>query len=253
MMRKMISAAVVLASFLSVGTAEAQEHFGTAGQAIVSADRLFGVHFWSLKSEQDAVGMTPASTATLSGTDIDLLWGASSTSTNALASGNPDVYQIPRLAFDFVLGPGITVGGALGYLHRSASLSTTMNNTTISRDQPSANGFLMSPRVGYALALTPMVAIWIRAGISYFTLSDENTNMAGTTTTKHNMHGFSLGLDPQLVITPVPHVGFMVGPIADIPLSGNYKTEQSGMANTSVDTTIKVANYGVSAGVLVYF
>jgi hypothetical protein len=248
------SASVALASFLVVGAAEAQDRpFGAAGQAILSADRLFGVHFWSVKSDQNAMGAAPASTTTLSGTDIDLLWGTSSGGGNAIGAGSADVYQIPRLAFDYVFGPGITVGGALGYLHRSGSLSTTTNNTTVSRDQPSANGFLVSPRGGYALELTPLLAIWLRAGISYFSLSDESTNMAGTTTTKHNLHGFSLGLDPQLVITPVMHVGFMVGPIADIPLSGNFNTEQTGMMNTSVDNTAKVANYGVSAGVLVYF
>jgi hypothetical protein len=251
MTRRTISAAVALASFLVVGAAEAQDRpFGTAGQAILSADRLFGVHAWSVKSEQNAMGAAPASTNTLSGTDIDLLWG---TGSGVTAAGSANIYQIPRLAFDYVFGPGITVGGALGYLHRSGSLSTTMNNTTVSRDQPSANGFLVSPRGGYALELTPLLAIWLRAGISYFSLSDESTNNAGTTTTKHNLHGFSLGLDPQLVITPVAHAGFMVGPIADIPLSGNFNTQQTGMMNTSVDNTVKVANYGVSAGVLVYF
>lgn len=249
-----ISAAVALASLLALGSADAQDRpFGATGQMILSADRLFGLHFWSVKTEQNAMGANPASTITLSGTDIDLLWGTSFGGGSAIAAGSADVYQIPRLAFDYVFGPGITVGGALGYLHRAGSSSTTTNSTTVSRDQPSANGFLLSPRGGYALALNPLLAIWLRAGISYFSLSDEGTNNAGTTTTKHNLHGFSLGLDPQLVITPIANAGFMVGPIADIPLSGNFNTEQTGMMNTSVDSSVKVSNYGVSAGMLVYF
>src|SRR2546423_7429378 len=44
--------------------------FGAQGQVIVSADRLFGLSFWSAKTDHDN-----NVTDTVSGTSVNLLWG----------------------------------------------------------------------------------------------------------------------------------------------------------------------------------
>jgi hypothetical protein len=164
------------------------------------------------------------------------------------------IYSAPQLGLDYILGPGITVGGSLGYLHRGSSRETTTGAMTTSRDLPSGHAILFHPRVGFALPLTPLFGLWLRGGVTYFTASSEQTNVMGTVITNVTVNGFALTLDPNLVITPLPHFGVTVGPMLDLPLAGTLTAEQrQGAMSTSTDTSVKVTNYGLAAGLLVYF
>jgi hypothetical protein len=260
MLRTTIPAAIALACLAVVETAHAQtavSGLGNKGQFILSADRLFGLNVWQTKSQADPtpLDMNPGVTKD-SGTSIGLLWA---TDTSAVNGENVPVYSAPRLGFDYLVIPGLTVGGALGYVHRSASRETTnANNVSISRDLPSGNAFLLYPRVGYIFDFTPLLSVWARGGFTYYWLKSEvtTTNMAGTvsTTTKLSADGLALTLDPQLVITPIPHVGFCVGPMLDLPLSGGSKLETTaGTVSTTATGSAKVTNWGISAGLLAYF
>jgi hypothetical protein len=217
----------------------------------VSADRLFGVYLWSVKSQADATPAVPSPPiSTQSGTAINLLWG----SDTSVAGNNSDVYAIPRLAFDYTVIDHLSVGGSLGYLNRSGKTETTTMGVTTSRDNPTGYAILFSPRVGWVLPLSPMVAFWPRLGVTYFVASTSSTNMATPpTTTKTTLNGFAFSLDPQLVITPVPHVGITVGPMLDLPLSGRLKVERTGAMNNLTESSAKITNYGLAAGLLVYF
>jgi hypothetical protein len=201
--------------------------------------------------------MTPGNPTKDSGTAINLLYGGESGFTT-----NVPIYSaIPRAAFDYVLIPGLTVGGAIGYLHRGSSRETTLNNgTTTSVDRPSGNGILFSPRAGYIFDFTPLLSVWARGGFTYYWFKSDGTTTNGNTTTntKVGVDGLALSLDPQLVITPVPHFGITVGPFLDLPLAGSTKGEGSitvGAVTTSVtnEASTKITNWGVSAGVLGYF
>jgi hypothetical protein len=86
------------------------------------------------------------------------------------------------------------------------------------------------------------------------TLSSEGLNANGTVTTRIAVNGFALSLDPELVITPLPHLGVTVGPMLDLPLSGGATTDQTtGAVTVSTGSSVKVTNYGIAAGVLAYF
>ena len=247
-----MGAALVALGFAGEARAQAGAAFGSAGQPIVSADRLFGVYFWSVKSQADATPADPnPQIATQSGTAINLLWGSDS---SFVAGGTADVYSVPRLAFDYTVIDHLSVGGSIGYLNRSGKTETTMDGVTTSRDSPTGFALLFSPRVGFAIALSPMVAIWPRLGITYFTASTQSTNMAmPPTTTKTTLNGFALSMDAELVITPLSHVGFTVGPMLDLPLSGRMKIERTGGTNNLTESSAKITNYGLTAGLLVYF
>jgi hypothetical protein len=260
MMRTTMSTALVLASVSIAGVAGAQatDTLGGQGQFIVSGERLFGLSLWWLKSKPDPTPGTPnPATTTWNGTDIHLLWGADIDLTDGGPSGtNADFYSIPRIGFDYVAIPSLTLGGSVGYFHQSSSRERTSNGTTVSRDLPTGWGFLVSPRVGYIIGLSPLLAIWPRGGVTYFYAKSSSTNDSGTTTTKVSLNGFAVSLDPQLVISPVPHFGFTVGPVADIPLAGNVRTESTNTntsTTTSTDTSTKITNLGLVVGMLGYF
>jgi len=262
MLRTTIPAAIALACLGVVRQAHAQtavSGFGNPGQFIVSADRLFGLNVWSVKTEDQptATDPTPSNPTKASGTGINLLWGGDA---SAAAAGTPNapVYSIPRLAFDYVVIPGLTVGGAIGYFHRGGSTeSTNIAGVTTSVDSPSGNALLFNPRVGYIFDFTPLLAVWARGGFTYFWAKSEGT--VGPVMTKNSIDGLALTIDPQLVITPVPHFGITVGPMIDIPLFGSSKGEQTttlgpgGSMTELSEASVKISNWGISAGILGYF
>src|SRR5262249_18724408 len=149
MLRTTIPAAIAFACLAVVETAHAQtavSGFGDKGQFIVSADRLFGLNVWSVKIEPQATPMNPnPPPSKQSGTRLRLLWGGDAD----VGTANAPVYSIPRLAFDYLVIPGLTVGGAIGYFHRGGSNETTdQRGVTTSVDTPSGNAILLHPRAG---------------------------------------------------------------------------------------------------------
>jgi hypothetical protein len=257
-MKKLIvlGAGAALAAIASVSGAQGSPTgmgFGGAKQVIVSADRMFGVHSWSQKAEQQAVQIAPgittqAQTETVSGTGVNLLWG-----------GNGDINgpsAIPRLGVDVGLGYGITVGGALGYMHRSSSTKTTQGGVSTEVDNPSTSTWAFAPRGGFAFPLSDMFALWGRAGFTYYSFSQSEERVAGNATqvVDTSANGFQLNFEPMLVITPVPSFGFTVGGVIDVPLSGSAKVETTTGATTlSFEEDLKFTNFGLVAGILGYF
>jgi hypothetical protein len=229
--------------------------FADPMQVIVSADRLFGVHFFTQKVEVPAVQVLPGvvtqgRTETSSGTRVNLLWGGTG-DFNGPGS-------VPRLGVDIGVGYHITVGGSVGYLHQSSSTKTTpQGGVSTEVDNPSANAWLFAPRGGFAFPLSDMFALWGRAGFTYYSSSQtRDVVVANTTQTAElSANGFQLNFEPMLVITPVPSFGFTIGGVADIPLSGSGTNKTPIAAGTTVSTDVDVTftNFGLVAGILGYF
>jgi hypothetical protein len=268
MLRTTIPAVVALVCLGVVGEAQAQTagsgfgSLGTSGQFIISGERLTGLHFWSVKTQDDPTPADPNPNVVKdSGTAINLLWGGDT----AAGSASAPVYSVPRIGLDFVVIPNLTVGASVGYIHRGSTRDTTSAaGVTVTDDhRPSGNGFLLNPRVGYVIGLTPTIAIWARGGLTYFyaKTTDENVNGMGvvTSTNKFALDGFALSLDPQVVFAPAPHFGVTLGPVLDLPLAGSSKNENTpmtgGMAGvtTTTTTSVKITNFGLIAGLAGYF
>ncbi len=259
MMRTAFFAAIAMASVAVVKPAQAEtpgSGFGAPGQFIVSVDRLFGLQFWSIKTQPDATPMNAnPNTTKLGGTSFSLLWNTDTTNAQAFAI---PVYSTPQLGFDYVLGSPITLGASLGYVHHSASQDVTnnANGVTTSQDLPSGNALLLHPRVGYVFPLTPLFSIWARAGVTYYWFQTKGTSPNGMNTTSNSADGLGLSVDPQLVITPVPHVGITVGPMLDFPIAGsskNQSTNNTTGVSVTTEGSAKLTSFGIMAGVLAHF
>jgi len=236
---KCISLTIFAALSLTGGLASAQQQLGDHGTFAIGVDRIFG--YTSYTESYDNTSTTGARTSYEHTTSNFALLGRAQSLT---------VAQVPRLSFDVFLGPGISLGGSIMYDHYSSSSKTAGIE---SPNKPSVGLWLFSPRVGFAHMFTPQIGIWPRAGVMYTHLSSDSsyTDINGAQLTANTSAGaLFYTMDVNLVITPVPHVGFTVGPTLDYLLS---MSQSSTPPDTTPQTNQKEHALGIQAGFLGWF
>jgi hypothetical protein len=258
MMRRLTAVAASVGVLLMASLAHAQAHdgFGRQGQFILSADRLVPILSFTHFS-QDSTNPGAGNTKVVgwnNQTAISLLWGSPSVQ----GSAGPMFFTVPRVGFDYVIVPNVTIGGdivvffTVGGSNGTETTRTNGTTTTTSSDNPSQLLFGIAPRGGYIFELTNLFSLWLRGGLSYYTYSNKTTN--GNQTTSNSQNQFALDLDPQFVITPVSHFGITVGLTADIPITGGHGTQVDiPNLSTSASAGASVFFFGATAGLLGYF
>lgn len=232
-------AAVLLACPAAFG----QTQLGRSGQFAVSAERLTGLVGSSVEFDTEVGGDTV--TITDSNTNFHFLIHPVGTSGgNEQAFGG---YSFPRLAGDYFVIDRLSVGAALGYFSVATTREAEAGGSSMDIADVTLSGFMLAPRVGYALMFSDLLGIWPRAGISYvhsgFTDNDNDDELS--------VDMWALSLDVPLVIAPVPHVAFLVGPTLDYGFTGGYTdTDPAGMEE---EGDLTVTEIGVQAGLSVYF
>ncbi len=159
-------------------------------------------------------------------------------------------YLVPRLAFDFVVGSGFTLGGG-AWIHTSVSRSQSSGGN--SQDQPKPTYGGLAPRIGYILPMTDTLAFWPRAGIEYHSLSASSVGGGtGTTLSSGNTSFNQLAIDVEanLVIAPFEHFGLDLELFGAFPLTGTV-SESQGSTTTNIDSAQLAV--GLTAGLLGYF
>jgi hypothetical protein len=273
----LLRAAVAMASgagvLFAASAASAQQQplrggdFGAPGQFIIEGNRLFQLFAFDDVS-QDVPGATGGDVTKVNNTTtsstISLLYGSNGNTTASTGTPSGDMFfTVPRVGFDYVLLPNVTLGTDLVVLftlggHQSTETDTSNGgSTTVTTSNPSVTGFGITPRGGYILALTDQLSLWLRGGFSYYiaTQKTSNTNAAGVTTTvSDTVDQFALDLEPQIVYSPFPHVGFTGGVTADIPLAGGISgTTTTGGTSASASANSSIFYLGVDLGMLVHF
>jgi hypothetical protein len=157
--------------------------FGDSGQFVLSAENLFGFTYYRPS------GGTSSTTFSLF--------------SNGFAGVGVNAYDWPRVAFDYFVIKGISLGGAV-----SASRTTTGDN--------SFNAIQVAPRVGYATMIGPWLGVWPRAGVTYLYSASNEKFLA-------------LTVDALAVIMLAPHLAITFGPTVDVGLSGTPKTTTVGV------------------------
>jgi hypothetical protein len=263
--RKLAVVGAAMGVLLTASIASAQrdaQGFGQRGEFILSADRLVPVIAFTQNRTNDD-NNNPNTTTTQNGSSISLLWGNNAIlggGPGGLAGGggNPTFYTTPRVGFDYVLIPNLTLGGDLFvFFTTGGSQTTKTGNTSVSNDLPSGNAFGIVPRVGYIIGLSEPLAIWLRGGFSFYhagTSQDSNVCDNQSNTASANLVG--LDIDPQLVISPIPHFAFTAGPAIDFGFAGNLSTSRPGTnCNQTVSTSVGYTayNFGITGGLLGWF
>ncbi len=254
-----VGASVGVLLISSLAHAQARATFGERGQIIISADRLSPLFSFTHTSQDELFPMAVDSRQVdvYNQSAISLLWGSSG-SGDANAPVQNSFFTVPRVGFDYVLFPNVTIGGDLVVfftLGGNSSTDTTPNGgatTSNSVGNPSSLVLGLAPRGGYILRLTDLVSLWLRGGFSYYVANAKTTVGADTVTTSTNQ--FALDLDPQFVVTPIPHLGVTLGLTADIPIAGGHssETDTNGMSVTN-SASSSILFFGLTAGLIGYF
>lgn len=241
-MNRFLTLGFAAVAVLAARTATAQE-FGKAGGFIIAADRVVGFTSTKTKAEGD-VQVGNVSTRYESET--------SSTQFDFLVKGSAaDPFVAPRLAFDYFVIDGLSLGGAIGYSSGSFDGDETINNNNRDLDEVDTSLFVVSPRVGYAAMFTPVVGIWPRGGFTYWSATQDTNRPGNQADSKFEASGLAFTAEFMLVIAPVEHGAFLVGPTVDFPLTGSAKDE-NGNATTDLDE-LKIRTIGLQASVGVWF
>jgi hypothetical protein len=220
--------------------------------------RLVGPHFLlGVERITNALGWSVTQTETIPnfsnnfGAPTTIELERSGTDVSFLGSGpSPNVFGIPRVALDGMFGNGLTLGGSVSYMVVSGKHEVADSiSTKSSQDDGSASVFIFAPRVGVVIPASPFVGIWLRAGVSRISISQDGPNNSETgTSATFTRTLVDLTLDPQLVITPMPHVGITLGALLDVGVSGT--DEVTGSTETR---DVKSSSYGVTGGLVAIF
>ena len=241
---------------VEMAAAQTTDSFGEAGTFVVSAERLTGLYFDRIDAETNGV-------QTLQGMDAE---GDTKTSrTTFVFLGNDaelTAAGIPRLALDYFVIPSLSVGGSLLLTTRSQDdddnyvrPAADINRTT----DTSETTFAIEPRAGYGRMFTELLGVWARGGITYASnhveADVEDVGPGGNITTgssETTIHHWSLSLDGMLVLSPVGHFAFAVGPYLDIPITGDIeiRSQYDGNQINRIDGDVSALSFGLSAGLL---
>jgi hypothetical protein len=262
MMRPLATFGVLLGTLLtaSLAKADAKGAFGQQGEFIVSADRLVPVFSFVSVSQTlpgpPAPGLNKVVT-TNSQTAFSLLLGGTPG-----APPEATFFTFPRLGLDYVVVPRITIGGDLLFYTTLGGNSTTEtdftngSSSTVTVSAPSTLVFGVAPRGGYILPFNDLFSLWLRGGFSFYVASTKTQNGGGitTVTTTNDTNQFALDLDPQIVITPLPHVGITAGLTTDIPLAGGHSvTLETPNRSTTDSAGSSIFYFGAELGLLGWF
>lgn len=266
MVRRLSAVAAGFAVLTGVSLAHAQRpgtSFGDQGEFVISADRLFPLLGYTHASANQLTGVPPTASKISNTQDYSSLgffWGGTDTLVTDTGGAIENPYTVPRVGFDYTILPNVTVGGDLLLyftLGGSGSSETYLNNgstQTTTVPAPKTTLFGIAPRGGYILHVSELLSVWLRGGLSYYTVTVHTTEPGNAGTDSNNFDQLSLDLDPQLVITPIPHVGFTIGATADIPLTGGHSlTHSQAGASSSASAFSSLFFIGATGGLLVWF
>ncbi|HSD91159.1 MAG TPA: outer membrane beta-barrel protein [Kofleriaceae bacterium] len=219
-MHRIVFAGLLLGVLAAASSAQADPELGAQGQLIFSADRLSPLLSYSRLRQDD----NNNNSVTTSKTSLSLLWNGSA----------QDFYDIPRLGVDYGIAPHITIGGNLfATVPMSSKESVTDQGTTVTQDGDKTSAFGFAARAGYVMPLGPSLALWARGGLGYARVGTTSPRNQPGDSRYTSLSQLGLNLEPQLVISPGPHVGIMVGLVADIPVTGTYHTERTNNGQTT--------------------
>ncbi len=254
------------ATALSADSAEAAgdaKGLGEKYQLILSADRLVPLLSYTYASRTETENNIEL-TDSQSGAGLSILFGRIAGVEGGGLGVPINVHAIPRVAFDFTIIPKLTLGAALAFgfgLGGSNERETLTNNVKLTRetDAPTSTAVGLAPRVGYIIPLSEYLAFWPRGGFGFYWVStkveevpDNDPNDVTTTSATDSL--ISLDLDPQLVITPVEHFFFHLGPLVNIPLSGSRSFERTrGASTATLSNDISLFHFGLQAGLGGFF
>jgi hypothetical protein len=207
---------------------------GSDGQFVFGVDRVMGVFANRLKLENEDTS------ATASWTTIALFG-------NGAIS---NVHSMPRLALDYFVVEGFSLGGSFVYWRMSGELEPEEGDAT---DLPTLSSVLFNPRLGYSFVIDETLAIWPRAGITYGNSKSEQTtpSATGDVDTSLSLSTWAITAEVPFVISPIENFAITAAPFIDFGVGGTLTTESD--PGESVEVDAKMTTFGAWIGIAGYY
>lgn len=238
--------------------AKAESSFARSGSFVVSGERLTGVFYNKIDTESEGFdGGNPLTADTESSATTVAFLGSG---LGAAPSG------VPRAAFDYFFMESMSLGLVLSYGSRSntdeVSGIRTMGNAigVAYRQEVETTDtlFMIAPRFGYGLTFTPLLGLWAHGALTYTRFTTERraqniTPGAGITNDADtSVSAVGLAVDAELMIMPVEHVAFGVGPLFELAPFGDFDYDER-QSNVTLEGDASIMSLGLSAGLSVWF
>lgn len=211
------------------------DNIGEEMQFVFGVDRVMGFSW-------DRATFTPdgGSDTILKSTNVSL-FGSAAGGTSAGALSAPTT-NIPRLALDYFVVEGVSIGGSFIFLSSSAEQEDDAGTADIG----TRTTWAIHPRVGYAYAFDETFSIWPRLGVTYLSSSFESD------ATETSFSAFDLTGELMLGISPIENFAFLIGPYLDLGLSGSGESTDLSTNNT-LEADTKLTSFGLAVSVLGYY
>jgi hypothetical protein len=231
-MKSISKMGMVVVAGLFVTHAASAEELNEAGHFSVGVERLFGVGYTTATVSQNGVEST-----------------ASETSISLLTKPIASPVAAPRIAFDYFVTNGLSLGIGLGYstMAIDTKLSGNTGGISISPIGAGIHTFLVAPRVGYAYMFNEHVGLWPRAGVTYTWASTDTEGSSDSV----SQHSLAVSAEVPLVLSPVPHVAFLLAPTIDYGVSAGTTNHTANMPDRTID--YNPLDIGFHAGVALWF
>jgi hypothetical protein len=226
---------------LAAGEAEAQAQtrFGDRGQLAITAENLF-----TLSSARTAEAGSPFGDVVNTSNRFGLLLSN---------DPNPLSVRAPQIGGHYFIIPNLSIGGTIGYDSWGGNTTSAPNGVgaTVTVSRGDASTFVFMPKVGYSLMLGDTMGFWFRGGPGFFHYGENGAD----TRFKDGITFWLLSLEALFVVTPVQHLGFFVGPQADISFAGSHTVTTGGPGGAIVEgsQSISYRAIGIGAGLMGYF
>jgi hypothetical protein len=237
----------------SMPSSSSDDNIGLEQQIVFGVERTMGLFFIKDKIEQSAAGVTQT---------------VSTDTTTIALFGNLGAVPvtIPRLALDYFVVDGFSVGASFIYWRTSGTSTLEAGGASSEADSPTLSTVVIHPRLGYSFIFDETLALWLRGGITWssfnVTTQVEGTSATGGRVTQdeeNNASAFDLSFDVPLVISPIENFAILIGPFVDIGLSGTVESVTvNDPGDPSAGTTTQEADhtltaFGLSVGISAYY
>jgi hypothetical protein len=127
-----------------------------------------------------------------------------------------------KVGVHYFAWPQVSLGATIGFETHGGTVETPDGPGHFNVDHHRDSTFVVLPKVGYVLNLSPQAAFWVRGGLGYRhqVLPREPWNDRKVTESQLLASG-----DLLLVYSFVPALGAYVGPAADFTLYGTHSEE----------------------------
>lgn len=211
------------------------DNLGEEMQFVFGVDGVMGIDMISDKTdEDDGLGTGGTTEVTAKTTNVHLFGGG--------AAG------LPRLALDYFVIEGLSLGGSFVYMNRSLSGESDAGSVDIGSEQT----LFVHPRVGYAIPFDETFSFWPRAGLAFHSLTQTTDAIGTQPESEVSFTSTNLTLEGMFGISPMSHFAILVGPYVYFGLGGSRETDPGGgAATTEVDRNLTL--YGLTTSIVGYY